>query len=233
MKMLQSINSRKGLASALTAIAVVAVVGLLASFLVMGGAAQTVTTTSVTTVPTTVTTGGQSTSTLSNVTVTSGQLNAEQIYATANESLVTLQGTQVQTSYFGNQVASILGSGFVIDYSGTYYVITNDHVISSTSNLTATFSDGDAYPAKVVGSDPYSDLAVVSIPTAPKSEFIPLTLSSSSGLRVGDSVVAIGNPYGLTGSMTEGIVSQLGRTIQDETAGNYSKIGRASCRERV
>jgi len=219
---MSKLQSRRGLASALTAIAVVAVVGLLASFLVMGGSAQTVTTTAVTTVPTTttVTTVGQSTIPLSSV--TSNQLNAEQIYAAANESLVTLQGNQVQQSAFGNQAVSILGSGFVINYSGTYYVVTNDHVVRSTLNLTATFSNGDAYPAKVVGADPYSDLAIVSIPTAPKSEYVPLALSSSSGLRVGDSVVAIGNPYGLTGSMTQGIVSQLGRTIQDETAGNYS-----------
>ena len=84
-----------------------------------------------------------------------------------------------------------------------------------------TFSNGDSYPAKVIGSDPYSDLAIVSV-QAPSSEFYPLTLATSSSLRVGDSVVAIGDPYGLTGSMTEGIVSQLGRTIQDETAGNFS-----------
>jgi S1-C subfamily serine protease len=224
---LRSLHSTRGLATALTAIAVVAVVGLLASFLVMGdGSAQTVTTTSTVPTTTTVTTGssGPSISTLAstNVTSSSQQLDAEAIYAASNESVVTLQGTQSESSYFGNQLTDILGSGFVISYSGSYYVITNDHVIQSTSNLTATFADGNAYPAKVVGSDPYSDLAVVSIPSAPASEFHPLSLASSSTLRVGDSVVAIGNPYGLTGSMTEGIISQLGRTIQDETAGNYS-----------
>lgn len=145
-----------------------------------------------------------------------------QIYESANESVVTLQGTQVTTSPFGNEVEDILGSGFAIIYNGTDYIVTNYHVVASTMNLTATFADGDAYPARVVGSDPYSDLAIVSVPSAPSSEFVPLTLTSSSSLSVGDYVVAIGNPYGLTGSMTEGIVSQLGRTIQDETAGNYS-----------
>jgi len=211
-------NSKRGFMTALTAIAVVVVVGILASFLVIGNAAQTVTTTEVTTLPTTstVTASTTSASTLSNL------LNAEQIYAAENQSVVTIQGTQVQNSYFGNQLSSILGSGFVVTYSGADYIVTNDHVIQSTSNLTVTFADGNAYPAKVVGSDPYSDLAVVSVPTAPNSEYVPLSLTSSSSLRVGDSVVAIGNPYGLTGSMTEGIVSQLGRTIQDETAGNYS-----------
>jgi S1-C subfamily serine protease len=216
-------NSKRGLMTVLTAIAIAAVVGLLASYLVVGNAAQTVTTTEVTTLPatSTVTIAGQ-TPVASNVSTLSDPLDAEQIYAAANLSVVTIQGTQVQNSYFGNQISSILGSGFVVTYSGADYVVTNDHVVQSTSNMTVTFADGNAYPAKVVGTDPYSDLAVVSVPTAPTSEYLPLSLVSSSTLRVGDSVVAIGNPYGLTGSMTEGIVSQLGRTIQDETAGNYS-----------
>ncbi|HXQ92282.1 MAG TPA: trypsin-like peptidase domain-containing protein [Nitrososphaerales archaeon] len=214
LKMLKqkSVYSRRGLIPALAAIVVVAIVGLLASFLVVGNAAQTVTTTQVTTVPTTTTDPAVN---------SSSQLNAEQIYANANRSIVTIQGTQVQNSYYGNQVASILGSGFVVSYSGANYIVTNYHVAGTTSNLTVTFSNGDSYPAKVIGSDPYSDLAIVLV-QAPSSEFYPLTLATSSSLRVGDSVVAIGDPYGLTGSMTEGIISQLGRTIQDETAGNFS-----------
>ena len=102
----KSFYSRRGLIPALAAIAVVAIVGLLASFLVIGNAAQTVTTTQVTTVPTTIT---------ANATINSSSLlNAEQIYANANRSIVTIQGTQVQNSFYGNQVASILGSGFVV-----------------------------------------------------------------------------------------------------------------------
>ena len=194
----KSVYSRRGLIPAIAAIAVVAIVGLLASFLVIGNAAQTVTTTQVTTVPTTITDPSIN---------SSSQLNAEQIYANANRSIVTVQGTQVQNSFYGNQVASILGSGFVVSYSGTNYIVTNYHVAGTTSNLTVTFSNGDSYPAKVIGSDPYSDLAILSV-QAPSSEFYPLTLATSSSLRVGDSVVAIGDPYGLTGSMTEGLVSQ-------------------------
>jgi S1-C subfamily serine protease len=219
---LQSLKSRRGLISALTAVAIVAVVGLLGSFLVIGNAAQTVTTTEVTTIPTTVTTVGSSGTISSSSNTSSGLLNAEQIYAMANQSVVTVQGTQVESSYFGNEIDSVLGSGFVVTYSGSDYIVTNYHVVESTSNLTVTFADGDAYPANVIGSDPYSDLAIVTVPSAPSSEFVPLTLTNSSSLSVGDTVVAIGNPYGLTGSMTEGIISQLGRTIQDETAGNYS-----------
>ncbi len=85
-------------------------------------------------------------------------LNPEAIYSYANESVVTLQGVQTTTTntVFGPQTSeeTVLGSGFVIDYSNQYYVVTNYHVAGATSNLTLTFSGGNSYPAKVVGSDP-------------------------------------------------------------------------------
>ena len=149
-------------------------------------------------------------------------LNTDQIYSNSAPGIVTVAGTQIESSVFGNELVSILGSGFVTQNSGSYYIVTNFHVVSGTSNLTVTFPNGDAYSAKVVGSDPYSDLAIVSVQGAAGSEFHPLQLATSSSLQVGDPVVAIGNPYGLSGSMTVGIISQLGRTIQDTTAGNYS-----------
>ena len=217
------LKSKRGLSTVLTAIAIAAVIGLLASFLVVGDSTHTVTTTQIVMPQTTTVTAPGLLAATSNISTTnSSQLNPAQIYAMANQSVVTLQGTQVTSSYLGNELEDILGSGFAVTYSGSNYIVTNDHVVQGTSNLTVTFADGDAYPANVVGSDPYSDLAVVSVPSAPSSEFVPLTLASSSTLRVGDSVVAIGNPYGLTGSETQGIVSALGRTIQDETAGNFS-----------
>jgi len=153
-------------------------------------------------------------------------LNPEAIYAYANESIVTLQGVQTTTTntIFGPQTtqSTILGSGIVVDYSGQYYVVTNYHVAGATSNLTVTFSYGNSYPATAIGSDPYSDLAIVTATSAPLSEFHPLTLVSSSSLQVGQYILAIGNPYGLSGSETFGIISQLGETIQDPTAGNFS-----------
>jgi S1-C subfamily serine protease len=90
------------------------------------------------------------------------------------------------------------------------------------SNDTVTFSNGDAYLARVVGADPYSDLAVVSVKSAPQSEFHPIQLGVSSSLKVGESVVAIGSPYGLSGTITVGVVSQVGRTLQEDTLGGYS-----------
>jgi len=94
-------------------------------------------------------------------------------------------------------------------------------MVNGYSNLTATFSDGDAYAARVVGSDGYSDLAVVSV-NSQSSEFHPLQLGSSSGLQVGETVVAIGNPYGLSNTITVGIVSQTGRSIQTGMSGNFA-----------
>jgi 2-alkenal reductase len=97
-------------------------------------------------------------------------------------------------------------------------IITNYHVIENTINVTVTFINGNGYAATVLGSDPYADLAVLST-DAPQSEFKPLEIANSSTLKVGDIVVAVGNPYGLAGSMSIGIVSALGRTITEEAGG--------------
>ena len=101
-------------------------------------------------------------------------------------------------------------------------VLTNYHVVQGTTGLSVTFSDGNGYSATVLGTDPYSDLAVVSVNNAPASEFKPVTIVSSSTLSVGEPVIAIGNPYGLVGSLTTGAVSALGRTITEDTAGGYA-----------
>lgn len=83
-----------------------------------------------------------------------------------------------------------------------------------------TFTNGNAYAARVLGSDPYEDLAILLADVSP-GEWRPLEIASSSSLEGGDSVIAVGNPYGLTGSMTIGIVSALGRTITEEMTGRY------------
>ena len=147
-------------------------------------------------------------------------INPVSIYNYANASVVTVQGLQTTSSVFGQSATLVLGSGFAVYYSNSNYIVTNYHVVGGDTNISVTFSNGDAYPATVVGTDLYSDLAVLST-TAPSSEFHPLAIVPSSGLQVGDSVLAIGNPFGLSGSMTFGIISQLGRTIQESTAGNY------------
>jgi len=136
------------------------------------------------------------------------------IYAGVRDSVVLVQGT---TSDGGVQ-----GSGFVYAFSDRNVVITNYHVVHDTSSLSVTFSNGKGYSATVLGTDPYSDLAVLSV-DAPASEFKPVEIVSSSTLRVGDPVIAIGNPYGLVGSLTTGVVSALGRTITaEEYAGGFA-----------
>jgi S1-C subfamily serine protease len=144
-------------------------------------------------------------------------LDTVKIYQADSVGVVTVQGTTAS----GGANSTILGSGFVFSFSGSNYIVTNYHVVKGVSGVTATFQDGDAYPATVVGSDGYSDLAVLKL-TAPTSEFHPLAVVSSSTLAVGQPVAAIGNPFGLSGSMTVGIVSQLGRTISESLAGNFS-----------
>ncbi|MDA4127229.1 MAG: trypsin-like peptidase domain-containing protein [Thaumarchaeota archaeon] len=148
-------------------------------------------------------------------------MGPESLYANASRSVVTVQGDVVttQNTFFGQtkSVAVVQGSGFVASFQNSYYIVTNNHVVGGASNITATFSDGNAYTASVKGSDQHSDLAVLSV-NAPTSEFFPLPIvSSSQAVHVGESVYAIGSPFGLSGSMTFGIVSQVGRTITEST----------------
>ena len=143
-----------------------------------------------------------------------------QLYENVRDSVVVIYGYVAQYSFFGMQYAEVQGSGFVYDYNNEMVVITNKHVVNNANNITVTFSNGDAYPATVIGSDAYSDLAVLSVQAGTK-EFKPLELVSSSTLQVGDPVIAIGSPFGLGGTMTTGIISQMGRTIQDSVAGSF------------
>jgi len=116
---------------------------------------------------------------------------------------------------------NIQGSGFVYNFNGTMVVITNYHVVHQTTSISVTFSNGNGYSAIVNGTDPYVDLAVL-IVNAPDAEFKPLKIVSSSTLKVGDRVIGLGNPYGLVGSMTTGIISALGRTITEEHTGGFA-----------
>ena len=154
------------------------------------------------------------------------QLNPVAIYESSNRSVVTVQGSKVVVvvTLFGSQeaVESVIGSGFVISGTNSDYVITNFHVVDGVANTTVTFWNGDSFPAEIVGTDAYSDLSVLSV-KAPTSDLHPLDFASSSSLEVGMPVVAIGNPFGLSGSITYGIVSQLGRTIQyQSTSGTFT-----------
>jgi S1-C subfamily serine protease len=119
---------------------------------------------------------------------------------------------QITDSNEINLFESRLGSGFVYDDNG--HIITNHHVVSGGGNrLDVTFQDGSVYRASLIGSDPSADIAVLYVKEVSREKLLPLSLADSSKVRVGEHVAAIGNPFGLSGSMSTGIVSGVGRQI--------------------
>jgi S1-C subfamily serine protease len=144
-------------------------------------------------------------------------LTPEAIYVDEAPGVVVITDTQTETiprTFFTpsqKEEVGALGSGFVIDRRGD--ILTNDHVVQGAKNIRVGFSSGATYAAKAVGTDPSSDLAVVRV-QAPPSALHPLSFADSSRVEVGDPVYAIGNPFGLDRTMTAGIVSAKGRSIQ-------------------
>jgi putative serine protease PepD len=110
--------------------------------------------------------------------------------------------------------SSAEGSGFVYDSSG--HIVTNQHVVNGGESISVKFWNGKTYPAKLVGSDNSTDLAVIKV-NAPDSQLFPISLGSSSKAAVGDPVVAIGSPFGLEETVTAGIVSALHRSIGSQS----------------
>ena len=114
------------------------------------------------------------------------------------------------------------GSGFVLDTEG--HIVTNNHVVEAAEAVRVVFSDGTVADADILGLDPYADLAVIQV-SLPPERLVPLDLGDSEALQVGQRVIAIGNPFGLDGTMTLGIVSALGRTLPAsvlEGSGHFS-----------
>ena len=138
------------------------------------------------------------------------------LYQKVKSSVIVIQDIVPQYNLFGYLVGYSLqqGSGFITTVNNQQVILTNNHVIEDSINITVTFANGDSYSAKLLGSDPQADLAVLTMDSMP-SGIQALTLVSSSTLNVGDPVVAVGSPYGLSGTLTTGIVSALGRTITE------------------
>ncbi len=123
------------------------------------------------------------------------------------------------TNQLSNGVAQ--GSGVVIDDKG--HVLTNNHVVADTQKLTVTLSDGHTYAASIAGTDASTDLAVVTIKNAP-SGLKAIALGDSSALKVGDPVMAVGNPLGLAGTVTTGIVSALNRPVKTQSSQQQAPV---------
>jgi 2-alkenal reductase len=140
----------------------------------------------------------------------------EQIYERVNPSVVNIQ--------VGDQDG--LGSGFVWDKAG--HIVTNAHVVEGANEISVTFSDGSTVEAELVGADRYSDLAVIKVEVL-ADRLRPVELANSSQVKVGQLAIAIGNPFGLQGTMTQGIISGLSRSLSvnlenpvNQPGGRYS-----------
>jgi len=144
-------------------------------------------------------------------------LNAEErqlveVYQRVSPAVVYID-VSAQTQEVGlSDFAS--GSGFVIDSAG--HIVTNNHVVEGADEVRVTFTDGTVLIADVLGTDPYADLAVLKVTPPAGYDLTPVELGDSDSLLVGQTVIAIGNPFGLSGTMTVGIISALGRTLPSQ-----------------
>jgi S1-C subfamily serine protease len=199
----------------LTPLLAIGVAGLLGAGLALGGAFA-------------FGVGGENTVTVREVTVenptdtaasfaSDKPLTIAQIYKRTASGVVQITATSTASgnSFFNDPFSApesqnALGSGFVIDKSG--YIVTNYHVVEGAGSIRVTFSNNTSITAKLVGSDPSTDIAVLKVDT-PARALTALTLGDSDKVEVGDSVVAIGNPFGLSRTVTAGIVSAIQREI--------------------
>jgi len=131
------------------------------------------------------------------------------IFEKAEPGVVRVNIQRNQTENENESVGGV-GSGFVFDKQG--HIITNAHVIKDATKTVVTFLDGRSYSAEIVGVDEYTDIGVIKV-NADLKLLNPLSLGDSSNLQVGEPITAIGNPFGLSGSMTSGIISQMGRLL--------------------
>ncbi len=136
----------------------------------------------------------------------SNNLSLIEIFEKSEPGVVRVNVQRSETS----DVVNGVGSGFVFDKKG--HIITNAHVVKDAKKVVVTFLDGRSYNAELIGIDEYTDMAVLKV-NADLALLRPLLIGDSANLKVGETITAIGNPFGLSGSMTSGIVSQLGRLL--------------------
>lgn len=146
--------------------------------------------------------------------LSSDELNNIDIYKKAHESTVNITSTVYKRDFFF-QIYPVQGSGsgFLVNDDGL--IITNNHVVSGSAKLQVTLGDQSRYEAQILDRDPSNDLALIKI--SPRKKVVPLRLGDSDKLQVGQKVLAIGNPFGLSGTLTTGVISSIGRDIRDES----------------
>ena len=146
--------------------------------------------------------------------LTEDERNNIGVYEKVADGVVNVTSTAMQLDFFFNAFPTQgSGSGSIIDAKG--HILTNHHVVADAQKLEVTLADGSKWPAKLVGSDPDNDLAVIKI-DAPKEKLKVISMGDSRNLRIGQKVLAIGNPFGLQRTLTTGIISSLGRTIRSD-----------------
>ncbi|HXZ44773.1 MAG TPA: trypsin-like peptidase domain-containing protein, partial [archaeon] len=137
------------------------------------------------------------------------------IYRAASPGVVHITSTVLSQDFFFRVVPERgAGSGFIVDDRG--YILTNNHVVENAESLEVTLADKNKVPAKLVGRDPNNDVAVIRI-TVPREKLVPLRLGDSAQLQVGQTAVAIGNPFGLDRTVTRGVISALDRSLQSDS----------------
>lgn len=144
--------------------------------------------------------------------LTSSEQLVVDVYNQASGSVVNITTRRLAYNYFMQPIPQEgAGSGFIYDKEG--HIITNNHVVEKAKDIEVTLADGTSLPAQVVGRDPLTDLAVLKV-DLPPSQLVPLKLGDSSALQVGQMAIAIGNPFGLEGTVTTGVISSLNRTLR-------------------
>ena len=137
------------------------------------------------------------------------------VYRAASPGVVHITSTVLSQDFFFRVVPERgAGSGFIVDDRG--YILTNNHVVENAENLEVALADKSRVPGKLIGRDPNNDIAVIRI-TVPREKLVPLRLGDSAQLQVGQMAIAIGNPFGLDRTVTRGVISALGRSLQSDT----------------
>ncbi|WP_455367671.1 trypsin-like peptidase domain-containing protein [[Eubacterium] cellulosolvens] len=146
----------------------------------------------------------------------SASISSSEIYEFIRPSVVEIRATF--ESFIGESAAG--GTGFIYDHEG--HIITNAHVVNGAQSITITYADENTEAAHLIGFDLYSDLAVLKVNTS-KENLRPVLFGNSDELKIGEPIIAVGNPFGLSGTVTQGIISQTDRILP--AAGNYLIVG--------